>query len=72
MNILFEDKKRKIDLKYRDIENIKEPIIEYTIEEKKEKNDLLYTIRQIQNYKNHPKCKSFIEKIKLEEYLYNN
>ena len=72
MNILFEDKKRKIDLKYRDIENIKEPIIEYTIEEKKEKNDLLYTIRQIQNYKNHPMCKSFIEKIKLEEYLYNN
>lgn len=72
LNILFEDKKRKIDLKYRDIENIKEPIIEYTIEEKKEKNDLLYTIRQIQNYKNHPMCKSFIEKIKLEEYLYNN
>ena len=72
LNILFEEKKRKIDLKYRDVENIKEPIIEYTIEEKREKNDLLNTIRQIQNYKNHPMCKILIEKIKLEEYLYNN
>ena len=72
LNILFEDKKRKIDLKYKDIENIKEPIIEYTIEEKREKNDLLNIIRQIQNYKNHPMYKILIEKIKLEEYLYNN
>ena len=68
LNKIFDEKKRDINSKYS-VENIKEPIMEYSIQEKNEKNYLLNYIKGIQKYKNFPKFNYIINKFNLNYYL---
>ena len=69
LNKIFNERKRDIDLKYSELGNIKEPIMEYSIEEKNSKKYLLNCIKRIQNYKNFPNFTNIINKFKLDYYL---
>jgi hypothetical protein len=69
LNKMFDENKRYINSKYSKFENIIEPIMEYSIQEKNEKNYLLNYIKGIQKYKDFPKFKYIINKFKLDYYL---